>query len=272
MNSGTNDERKDAQDYVGHKLTDEPMKSIIKLVSRTLAIALLVIASLLLLTAFPAHLFCYSYKIEQLTFRSDHPFDHTKADLIGQQILQRLAQSPLGLTNGEYTIYIANEKWRRILLWNVIAPATAFGFAAYPLTNEHVFLSGADFENNQLISPDGKSIAPSRSLVYYGTHELAHVRTGETLGAFDHLTLPTWIMEGLADYAAFQPLSPPEELYQEIKNRKPDPELWNAHGYYAKYRLAVQYYLEVRGWTLSQLFDTKLTFEDAWLEVSTAYE
>jgi len=246
--------------------------AIKSVVTRLLALALIVLSALVLLTAFPGLFFPHSHTIEQLTFKSDHAFDHNQSQVIGSEILRRLEKSPLGLASNSYVIYIANESWRRKLFWNVIAPPTAFGFAAYPLTNNHVFLSGANFDTNRLISPNGIPISEYRTLVYYGAHELAHVRTGELLGTIDHLRLPAWIMEGLADYCAFEPLAAPEIVYRDIAKLESGPELWNAHSYYAKYRLAVQYYLEVKGWSLPQLLASNSTFDEAWHEVSKAYE
>ena len=227
-------------------------------------IVLIPILGALALVVFPRPIFSYSYKTDRIAFYSDRSINDTQAKIIAHDTLSRLSDSPLGLEKDKnYEIYIANDKWRRNLLWNLIASSNAFGYAVYPLSRNHAFLSGANFKTNQLVAPSGRLIGPPRTLAYYAAHELTHVRTGQVVGTIHHLTMPDWIMEGVADYVAFRPGIPFTELYKEIAPLPNGPKLWSSHGYYAHFRLLVQFFLEIETWSVHDLLVSKLTYEEA---------
>jgi hypothetical protein len=182
---------------------------------------------------------------------------------VGRQIAERLTRSPLGTGTGTYSLFIARDDWRRRLLWNIIAPRTAGGFAAYPVSGKHAFLSGAAFEADRLVAPGGYVPPAPRTLAYYGAHELTHVRTGEVVGAVRYHMMPRWIREGLADYVAMAPREDFAALHAAVAGRPDELALWNAHGYYAHYRLLVQYFLEVEGWPIERLLTSDLSEADA---------
>lgn len=237
------------------------------LLARTLKlsglVAVLSIAALVILMAYSQPLFAFSVAAGRIEFWSDRPIEATAAGAIAKDIQQRLEQGPLRLDNGPYRIFVANEAWRRRLIWNVVASPLAGGIAFYPVSGRNVFLSGADFQRGELIAGDGTLIGPPRTLAYYGAHEITHVLTGERLGTIRYHSLPVWIREGLADYVGMAPRQPFAALHKAVADRPNHLELWQAHGFYTHFRLLVQYFIEVEGWTIEQLLDSTLSLDEA---------
>ena len=60
---------------------------------------------------------------------------------------------------------------------------------------------------DRLIKGDN-TMTPPRTLTYYGVHELTHLTHMAAIGRLNYLLQPTWVREGLADYAALGPADP----------------------------------------------------------------
>ena len=230
-------------------------------VKKCVALLGLFICLVILPLVYPQSLFAYKVNMGNLSVYSDQAIPQSEAEAFLGQIKHRLDNSPFQVGALRMQIYIANTAWRRSWLW-LIPPNTAGGFVVVPLTGHHAFFSGADFKTNELIAPSGYRTQPPRTLVYYGAHELTHVATAAKVGWTNFYRTPVWVKEGIADYVAL-PSETAAELYLKIGEREADLEMMKTHGVYAPYRLLVTYFLEESGWTIDQLLDCRLTFEEA---------
>ena len=209
----------------------------------------------------PSPLFAHRVERGDLSFRSDAPIPAAPAMGVLEEIERRLARSPLGPPDASLPIYVVERDWVRSWLW-IVPPGTAGGFVAPPVTRGHAFFSGADFEADSLIGPTGYRTKPPRTLAYYGAHELTHVMTIRRVGGLGFHLRPEWVIEGLADYVGM-PAESASALYAKIGRADADLPMMKAHGVYAPYRLAVTWFLEDEGWTIEELLETDLDFEEA---------
>ena len=229
-----------------------------KLAGRVVGAIAVAVAGLI---AFPEPLFAYSASRGHVEVLSDHPIDAPGARAVMADVEARLARSPLPIVAGKYKMVVTNEDWRRRILFSPVYGVG--GVAYYPLSRNHVYLSGADFARDRLLRANGTAVDPPRTLGYYGAHEIAHLLTGERAGAVRFHMLPTWVVEGLADYCA---LGSPGDLraFDRLLGSAPIVlEQMNLYGVYPRYRMLVTYFLEERKWTLDQLLATNLSEADA---------
>jgi hypothetical protein len=75
--------------------------------------------------------------------------------------------------------------------------------------------------------------------------------------------VPEWVWEGLPDYVGIENRQWFEELRDAIGDRPVDVPMMQRYGSYPLYRLLVTYFIEKKGWTASQLLETRLTTDDA---------
>lgn len=210
---------------------------------------------------YPAPLFAYHVAYDNLDIFSDMQIPTEKANNILKQVQLKLSTSPIQIDNIPMQIYIANTTWRRHWLW-IVRPNNPGGFIVAPFTRNHAFLSGADFETNELISPSGYRTQPPRTIAYFAIHELTHTMTYKKVGLLRFFLMPKWIKEGIADYVAM-----PEEnafsLFAKIGERDADLSMMKSYGVYAPYRLLIAYLLEEEEWSIEQLLNSKLTLQEA---------
>lgn len=211
---------------------------------------------------YPKPLFPYAVSSEGLSVHSDMQLSQVQTEKFLKEVKAKLKDAPIHYKENPMQIYVANVSWHRTWLWLIHRGAQVGGFVVAPLTREHAFFSGADFESNELISPSGYRPHPPRTLVYYGVHELMHVVTIKNVGWYRFATMPVWVREGLADYVAM-PTERADKLYAKIGQKKLDLSMMKAHGVYAPYRLLVIYFLEEEGWSIERLLESDLTLEEA---------
>lgn len=237
-----------------------------RLLRRSLAAAAAAVlagaAALAGLLWFPQPLFAHVADTGLLRIHCDRPIPETAARRFAADVAARLAHSPLRLAHRRYRLFVAHDLWRRRLLWTATSPH-AGGFVLYPFAPRNIYLSGADFARDTLISPSGIRVGPPRTLGYYGAHELAHIATGERVGSARFLLMPKWVREGVADHAALGRTGSFDALHRAIAAAPNDVRLWHRHGFYAKYRLLVLFFLEHEGWPLEQLLASDLTEAEA---------
>ena len=234
------------------------LRRVMTLLSRAAGTIAIAVATLI---AFPEPLFAYTSSHGHVTILSDRPIDEAGSRAVIADIEARLNRSPLPIGAGTYKLIVTNEDWRRRILFAHVY--NVGGVAFYPLSRNHVFLSGADFARDRLLRPNGEAIDPPRTLGYYGTHEIAHVLTGERAGLLRWVLMPRWVTEGLADYCA---LGSPGDLraFDALLGREPiTVEQMKKLGVYPRYRMLVTYMLEERKWTLDQLLSTRLSEDEA---------
>jgi hypothetical protein len=213
--------------------------------------ALLFVALIL----WPDPLFAYSVSDGKITIKSDHPIAAASADRVLRDCEALLARSPLKAEAPQYRLYVTNDAWRQRLFF--LININAHGLT-YP--NGSVFLSGADFETGRLIH-NGYVPPSPRTLVYYCAHELTHMVEGEH--GFSWLRVPIWVFEGFADYAGIENRQSFEDLRRALGDRPADIPMMVRYGGYPRYRLLVTYFIEKKGWSVDQLFQSRLTEDEA---------
>ena len=207
------------------------------------------------LIVWPDPLFAYSASDGRITIKSDRPIAATGSDQLLRDCAALLARSPMKAEAPQYRLYVTNETWRRRLFFLINEDAHGL---AYP--GGSAFLSGADFDNGRLIH-NGYVSPPPRTLAYYCAHEITHTVSREH--GFNEFQVPTWVFEGFADFVGIEKRQSFEELQRLLGDRPADIPMMVRYGGYPRYRLLVTYFLEKKGWSVEQLFQSRLTEDEA---------
>ncbi len=212
----------------------------------------------LALFLYPQPLFAWSVQSDNLSLYSDRPFSPEAGRTVLEQVQRKLAASPLYSTQERYAIFICNTDWRRALFF--LGDQHAGGLVYYPLST-NVFLSGANMEDNRLISSSGKPDVLGRKLDHFMVHEIAHDLTGQTMGWLRYHDLPIWIREGYAEYIGSQGVFNYSEAEEAFRT---DAVVMNTPASlpYRRYNFLVAYLLEKHQWREDQLFETSLSRAD----------
>lgn len=209
--------------------------------------------------AAPGFAFGHARGASGITFHATAPLP-ADAEAIATQISTNLEASILGRGESALSLYVTDGGWRDNLFFSYVV--NAGGVVYVPATRSHAFLSGADYAANRL-TKNGYRIAPPRTLVYYGTHELAHIRTYELTGPLAFHLLPAWVQEGLADYVA---LGAPDAAGWDfaLSNQLVTVPMMRLHGAaYPRKRALVAWMIEHAGWSLDDLLATRMTEAEA---------
>jgi len=156
-----------------------------------------------LLVAYPGFALAHHHDAGQIQIYSTKDIPES-AGPWAANLIAEMASTPLPLDHGTYNFYITNGGWTEKLYF---LPTRVAGGLVYPMNRRAVFLSGADFSADRLIKGDN-TMTPPRTLTYYGVHELTHLTHMAAIGRLNYLLQPTWVREGLADYAALGPADP----------------------------------------------------------------
>lgn len=206
----------------------------------------------------PEPFFPYSRSVGAVTFYDVHPIPES-AEIVLQEIDVTLKNSIFAAAT-PLNLFIAHDGWRNWLFFRTVQ--FAGGVVYYPVTYQHGFLAGADYDRGTLLKRD-RLIAPPRTLAYYGIHELTHVLTGKRTGTLRYHQLPEWIREGLSDYVALGPPDDISALDARLADAPIDLDLMNELGVYVRHRMLVAWYLEHENWSLDQLLASDMTAEAA---------
>ena len=237
---------------------------------KRIGVGLTLLAAIVALpVTWPEPLFAYTITVGHLTVASDQPIPEAQGRSLLRAVAERLDASPLNAKQPHMHIYIANTRWRRHWLWIPVLGQPVGGYVTLPLSRNHAFLSGADFDTGELIAPSGFRPPQPRDLVYYSAHELTHVMTGEQVGDIASHFVKAWVREGLADYVAL-PRQSAQSLFDAIGTRDADLPMMHTHGVYAPYRLVVTWLLEDKGWSIDELLTTDLDFEVVRTQMAAA--
>lgn len=192
--------------------------------------------------AYPAPMFPYQLTVGDLTLRSPEPIPDS-----AQAYLQSVDLSPAAEVpgyQGPVTVYLVPQGWRRNILF--AAAPNAGGLTYAGLAPNHMFLSGADFDQG-LLDYNGRLIAPPRDLMFYLRHESNHLALAGSLGFISFSLLPAWVREGVADIAA---LGPPDRARLDAALGD-DPVTLDhmiAFGAYPRARLLVDWVMDTQGY------------------------
>jgi hypothetical protein len=211
------------------------------------------------LISWPDRLFAYALQEGKIIVASDRPIPATGGERFLHDCERLIERSPLKAEGNEYRLYVTNAEWRHRLFF-LLAP-NAWGVVySFPF-GRRAFLSGADFATGRVVHWGYIGTAP-RTLAYLCAHELTHIIAGEHLG-FRRFLVPQWAWEGLADYVGIENRQSFEELRDALGERAVDVPMMIKYGSYPRYRLLVTYFIEKKGWTASQLLETRLTMNEA---------
>lgn len=211
-------------------------------------IAIIFLAYLLLL-CFPQPFFKDSIRYRNLTLYSDRPFDMESGLRVLAMAQDKLGDSPFYSPSEEHAIFICNERWRQILLFN--RNYRVGGVNYFPLTH-NVFLRDSIIEENRLRGPGGKLVDGDRTLDYFIVHEIAHTLTGEAVGGLRYHRLPEWIREGYADYVGKGKSFNYNDALRAFLNQAPEMNREKS-GLYLRYHLLVAYLVDKKGWSARKL-------------------
>jgi hypothetical protein len=208
------------------------------------------------LILWPAPLFAYSLQVGKITVASDRPIPAVGGEHFLQDCEKLLERSPLKAERREYRLYVTNANWRKRLFFLLSPEAWGLAYSIYPFGG-NAFLTGADFDAGRVVHW-GYVGTPPRTLAYLCAHELTHVIAAEHLG-LKRFLVPQWAWEGLADYVGIEHRESFEQLRDALDDRPVDTPMRIKYGSYPRYRLLVTYFIEKKGWTVDQLFATRLT-------------
>lgn len=216
------------------------------------------------LLAAPQPFFAHHVRHGGFELWSDRAFDPSDGRRLLADVEARLARSALASAEGPRRIFVANAEWRARLFFLWAHGAAGVNF---PMAPRHAFLRRSDIAADRMLGRSGNPAEPPRTLAYYAAHELAHGLTWERAGLLAFFTMPRWLREGLADYAALG-----EGQARQLAGALPtdDPRLWpERSGQYLRFHLIVACAREVGGLTPEQLLELRLSEAEAaalWLE------
>jgi hypothetical protein len=207
----------------------------------------------------PDPLFAFSLRAGKIVVASDRPIPPAGGERFLHDCGRLLERSPLKARGREYRLYVTNADWRQRLFF--LPHPDAWGLAYSYGLGGNTFLTGADFETGRVVHW-GYVGTPPRTLAYLCGHELTHIIIGEHVG-LARFVVPQWVWEGLPDYVGIENRQSFEELRDALGDRPVDVPMMQKYGSYPRYRLLVTYFVEKKGWTASQLLETRLTTDEA---------
>jgi hypothetical protein len=211
------------------------------------------------LILWPDPLFAFSLRAGKIIVASDRPIPPAGGERFLHDCERLLERSPLKHQGREYRLYVTNADWRQRLFF-LLRP-DPWGLAySYPLGG-NAFLTGANFETGRVVHW-GYVGTPPRTLAALCAHELTHIIASEHVG-LARFFVPQWVWEGLPDYVGIENRQSFEELRDALGDHPVDVPMMQRYGFYPRYRLLVTYFIEKKGWTASQLLETRLTTDEA---------
>ncbi len=207
-------------------------------ISRRLLLAVVAVSVIYLaLLAYPQPLFAHELTAAGITVHSTRPIpDAMKATL--ERARARLERSPLDAGTRGVHVFICDSRW----LFALFARQNyRVGGVTDWLVGQHVFLRESDMQNDRLIGPSGRPVAPDRPLSYFIAHELMHVVNVRAVGRWRYARMPQWVDDGYADYIA-RDIDLGDALQKMREGaRELDP---HRSGLYLRYHLMAAYLLE----------------------------
>ncbi len=195
------------------------------------------------LTLWPAPLFPYEARTDDIVLRSDRPLP-ASASAVLADVQRRIATSGLPAA-GPYRVYLCNETWKLHLFGRSLS--AGFGGVTDVWVTANIFIRPADIDRNTVIPPPTWRFSlEDRPLSYFIAHEITHVQQVAALGRWRYARAPDWLVEGYADHVA------KAGDFDAVANlrllREGADELDPAFGLYRRYQLAVEAALQHGDW------------------------
>lgn len=223
-------------------------------------IPLLALIMYLLLLRNPNFLFAFQHKYKCFTIYSDQPIHEKIVDVL-DDVLNRIGRSELYDNDKDaFSIYICNTSWRLTLFTR---NPNIGGLVNQGLSN-NVYIRAASIEKNEIESPaPGHEIALAneRPLSYFIAHEITHSLQTK-IKRFMHLTTPTYIVEGYADYIGKGDAVGFDDLLDDFEQNHFSME--PSSGLYNRYHLMVAFLIDVKAHSFQEI--TRLAIPEGKVE------
>ena len=205
------------------------------------------------------YLFEHSVTHGNLKLYSDLPFDREKGLKILKEAERRLSASPIYDKSHPHLGFVCNTEWRSEYFMQGKAK---YGGLNYFSIVPHVFFARSRVDDDMMLSPQNRPIAPPRTFTYYVVHEFSHSVVSHLVREKSHRPPPKWLSEGYPDYLALGPGFTFEMAMANYKNRDP-----RVHGTMAEeymlYDILTANYLEREGMTIEALLADPPGFDEA---------
>lgn len=152
----------------------------------------------LLVLIFPQPLFAHSARVGQFNFHSDRPIPPEITSVV-EQATAKLSASPFYEPTDSFNVYIASDRWRRMLLM----PRCPGAFGVSMILTGNTVLNRCDIAND--ICMNDQPNFNRRSMHSVLAHESMHQLMARNLGMVQYVRLPTWKNEGYCEYVAGDP-------------------------------------------------------------------
>lgn len=211
------------------------------------------------------YLFEHSVSHENLKLYSDAPFDLEKGRQVLFETQRRLTASPIYDPKRPHLGFVCNDAWRSEFF---LQGKDKYGGLSYCHLAPHVFFAKARIDDDVVLSPQNRPIAPPRTLTFYVTHEFAHAVVRYTVGNANFSSLPRWLSEGYPDYLGLGPDFTYPDALAAYQNRDPRVNGTMA-GDYMLYDVLTAHYLDRAKVKVGDLLSDPPDFEQAKAEAFT---
>ena len=217
----------------------------------TNGILLTMCVAYLFLLFFPNLLFAHSARVGQFNFHSDRPIP-SEIKTVAEQANLKLSSSPFYKTTESFDIFIAEDKWRRVLL----SARSSGAFGSRNIITGNILLNRCDIKNNLCINDQPKF--NRRTMHSVLAHESMHQLLADELGLLAYFRLPTWKNEGYCEYIAGDPSFGEDRGEKLLRDGKSN----NSHSFrYLTYLFAVRSCLDNEGLEPRQLMSQSIEFQ-----------
>ena len=205
------------------------------------------------------YLFEHSVSHANLKLYSDLPFDREKGLKILKEAERRLSASPIYEMSHPHLGFVCNTEWRSEYF---LQGKAKYGGLNYFSIAPHVFFARSRVDDDMMLSPENRPIAPPRTFTYYVVHEFTHSVVSHAVREKGWRPPPKWLSEGYPDFVALGPGFTFEAAMANYKNRDP-----RVHGTMAEeymlYDILTAHYLEREGMKVEELLAAPPGFEHA---------
>ena len=203
------------------------------------------------LIVFPHPLFAHSVQVGQFSIYSDRPIP-PEIETVVDLATARLSASPLYSSTDSFHVFIAEDRWRRVLLM----PHSPGAFGVSMVLTGNTVLNRCDIAND--LSWNDQPKFNRRPMHTVLAHESMHQIMRRKLGLLTYLRLPTWKNEGYCEYIAEHPSFDIDQGVKLVRSGKVDG---HPAFRYLTYLFAVRDCLDNQKLQPRELFSQPLDFQ-----------